>query len=127
MAVASPDSRLKYIHTQIKDFVHTSYKTQSFALRGKGSENVVRIYETRADWRIQGRGPGPLLFLDQTESRRRAEKKFGETASRFLCKGLDDQRPPTPYLKLWIRHWEQTDSALQNKRRLQNAKAVFTL
>ena len=114
MAVASPDSRLKYIHTQIKDFVHTSYKTQSFALRGKGSENVVRIYETRADCRIQGRGPGPLLFLDQTESRRRAE-------------GLDDQRPPTPYLKLWIRHWEQTDSALQNKRRLQNAKAVFTL
>ena len=60
MAVASPDSRVKYIHTQIKDFVHTSYKTQSFALRGKGSENVVRIYETRAD---PGEGPGlPLIF-----------------------------------------------------------------
>lgn len=57
MAVASPDSRVKYIHTQIKDFVHTSYKTQSFALRGKGSENVVRIYETSGGFRVGARAP----------------------------------------------------------------------
>ena len=57
MAVASPDSRVKNIHTQIKDFVHTSYKTQSFALRGKGSENVVRIYETSGGSRGGTRAP----------------------------------------------------------------------
>ena len=40
--------------------------------------------------RIQGRDPGPLLFLDQTESRRRAEKNF-----------LGD-RPLPFYLRVWM-------------------------
>ena len=45
------------IDTQIKDFVHTSCKTQSFALRGKGSENVVKIYETSGGSRGGARAP----------------------------------------------------------------------
>ena len=50
-------------------------------------------------WRIQGRGPGgpaplPPLFLDQSEAQV-AEKFWGETAP---------PPPPTPYLKVWIRH-----------------------
>ena len=45
-------------------------------------------------WRIQGRAPGgggSPIFLDQPEAQR-AEKFFSETA------------PPSPYLKVWIRH-----------------------
>ena len=56
-------------------------------------------------WRIQGRGPeGPApLFLDQTKARR-VEKNFLETCPPPpLSKGLDD-RPPSPHLKVWIRH-----------------------
>ena len=43
-----------------------------------------------------GEGPGPLLFLDQTEIWDRAP----------LSQGLDDHLPPPPpaYLKVWIRH-----------------------
>ena len=43
-------------------------------------------------------GPGPPLFLDQTE---------GRTPVPSLSKGLDDRvpSPPPPYLKVWIRHW----------------------
>ena len=51
-------------------------------------------------WWIQGRGSRGPLFLDQTEARR-VEKKFLETAAP-LSQGLDD-RPPFPYLKVWIR------------------------
>ena len=47
----------------------------------------------------QGAQPPPL-FLDQTEARR-AEKFFDAAPS--LSHGLDD-RPPHPYLKVWIRH-----------------------
>ena len=42
------------------------------------------------------------LILDQTEARW-AEKIFFETALPRLSQGLDD-RPPPPYLKVWIRH-----------------------
>ena len=45
-------------------------------------------------WRIQGRGPWgpspPLLYLFDT--------------ALSLSQGLDD-RTPSPYLKVWIRHW----------------------
>ena len=47
-------------------------------------------------------GEGSLLFLDQEAER--AENFFMETAPT-LSKGLDDRRPPPPYLKVWIRHW----------------------
>ena len=46
-------------------------------------------------------GPGPPLFSHQNEARS-AEKMFFETGPP-LSKGLDD-RPPTSYLKVWIRH-----------------------
>ena len=51
-----------------------------------------------------GEGPeghGPPLFLDQNEAPG-AENKFFE-AGPPLSQGLDD-RPPPPYLKVWIRH-----------------------
>ena len=49
----------------------------------------------------EGPGPGPSLFLDQTEARR-AQKNFLETAPPPQSKGLDDWGPP--YLKVSIRH-----------------------
>ena len=60
--------------------------------------------EKRRQWRIQGRGPPPPLFLDKTEARR-AEKTF--------------LRPPPPspsptYLKVWIRHWESLPESRQD-------------
>ena len=50
------------------------------------------------------RGLGPPLFLDENEARR-ADNSFFE-AGPPLSQGLDD-RPPPPYLKVWIRHWYQ--------------------
>ena len=55
-------------------------------------------------WQIQGRGLGgpPPLFLDQTVAR--WEKIFFlKTGPPPLSQGLDD-RPPFPYLTVWIRH-----------------------
>ena len=63
------------------------------------------LLKTRQDqWQIQGRGLGahpPPLCLDQTEG---PKKILCETAPS-LSQGLDDQAPPPPYLKVWIRHW----------------------
>ena len=47
-----------------------------------------------------GEGPGPPLFLDQTEGRR-AEKIFFCDRPPPLSQGLDD-RPSTPYLGVWM-------------------------
>ena len=49
-------------------------------------------------WRIRGgaRGPGPSLFLDQTEARRTEKKNFGDRAPHPLFKGLDNRAPPPP-------------------------------
>ena len=59
-----------------------------------------RVWKCRKDlwnqWRIQGRGPGPLLFLDQTETRRRAEKIFLGDRPPFLSKGPPPPPPPPP-------------------------------
>ena len=66
----------------------------------------------RAQWRIQGRGPGgppppphhthPHLLLDQTEARK-AEKKNLRPLPPYLMVWMTP--PPPPYLKVWIRHW----------------------
>ena len=75
-----------------------------------------------------GEGPGPPLIFRQNWEPPKGQKIFFGRPPPFLPKGLDDRRPPPPYLKLWIRYWEQTDVPLQNKKRsLKNAKAVFTL
>ena len=55
--------------------------------------------------------PGPPLFLDQTEARR-AENNVFEPPP--LSQGLDD-RPSTPYLKVWISHWVEAEVE-QHKR-----------
>ena len=48
------------------------------------------------------RGPAPApLHLDQNEARRAEEKNWSPGPP--LSQGLDD-RPPPPYLKVWIRH-----------------------
>ena len=56
-------------------------------------------YLVYTQWRIQGRGPAPIVFLDQTEAQR-AEKFFfflgGGTAPLPVFKGLDDRTPPPP-------------------------------
>ena len=44
-------------------------------------------------WRIQGRGPGPPLFSDQTEARRADKIFFGDRPPS--SKGLDDCPPLT--------------------------------
>ena len=54
----------------------------------------------------RSRGGHPL-FLDQTEARR-AEKNFIWDRPPPLSQGLDD-RPSTPYLKVWIRHWVEAE------------------
>ena len=46
-------------------------------------------------------GPGPPLFLDQTEARR-AKKIFLEDPPPPPSQSLDDR--VLPYLKVWIRH-----------------------
>ena len=48
---------------------------------------VSKVKTTSIQWRIQGRSPGPPLFLEQTEARR-AEKNFLRPD------------PPTPYLRV---------------------------
>ena len=50
-----------------------------------------------------GPPPRPVLFLDQTEARK-VGKIFLETGPSPLSKDLDDRSPPSPYLKVWIRH-----------------------
>ena len=52
-----------------------------------------------------GEGPGgpPPLVLDRTEARR-AEKIFFWDCPPLLSQGLMTE--PSPYLKVWIRHWE---------------------
>ena len=51
--------------------------------------------------------PGPPLFLDQNEARR-AEKNFFETAPSpphlRAWMTANPPPPPSPYLKVWIRH-----------------------
>ena len=61
--------------------------------------------EALVQWRIQGRGPGPLLFLDLNEARK-AEKKFflRLPPPAYLRVLITAPPPPTPYLKVWIRH-----------------------
>ena len=56
-------------------------------------------------WRIQGRGLGPPLYLDQIEARK-AEKYFFGRPPPLLSQGLDDHTPPPhpSYLKVCIRH-----------------------
>ena len=55
------------------------------------------------DLREEHEGADPPLFLDQNEARR-AEKIFSEARPHPLSQGLDD-RPPPPYVRVWIRHW----------------------
>ena len=48
-------------------------------------------------WQIKGRGPGPPLFLDQTDAQRVEIKCFLRPAP-LLSQGLDDRPPPpTPH------------------------------
>ena len=63
-----------------------------------------------------GEGPGGTgspLFLDQTEARR-AEKSFLRPPPprppylRVCMTG-----PPSPYLKIWIRHWTNNNNSVQ--------------
>ena len=57
----------------------------------------------RAQWRIQGRGPGgptpphthPHLLLDQTEARKAEKKKF-KTAPPYLMVWMTSPHPPSP-------------------------------
>ena len=48
-------------------------------------------------WRIQGRGLGPPLYLDQIEARKAEKYFFGRPP--VLSQGLDDRPPlPTPLI-----------------------------
>ena len=47
------------------------------------------------------RGPGPPLFLDQTEVQRAEKKNFFETEPPLP---RETESPPPPYLVVWIRH-----------------------
>ena len=49
-------------------------------------------------------GPPPPLLLDQTEARGAGKIFFETGAPPPFSQGVDD-RPPPPYLKVWIRHW----------------------
>ena len=49
---------------------------------------------------MQGRGPGPPIFLDQTEAQR-AKKFWDWPCPPYLRVWMT---PPAPYLKVWIRH-----------------------
>ena len=62
-----------------------------------------RSHFAASQWRIQGRGPGEPLFLDQNETRR-AEKKFVWAPPLISRSGW----PPPLYLKVWIRHCLRT-------------------
>ena len=53
-------------------------------------------------WQIQGRGPSPPLFLDQTEARR---------AEKIFWRPLPFPPPPPPsYLKVWIRQCQRPEN-----------------
>ena len=43
-------------------------------------------------WQIKGRGPGPPLFLDQTDAQRVEKNGFCDQTP--LSQGLDDRHPP---------------------------------
>ena len=56
---------------------------------GQSPESLLNLRSTTRNdvqWRIQGRGLGPPLFLDQTEARRAKKQYFG------------DQSPPPPLI-----------------------------
>ena len=72
--------------------------------------SIQSTYElVKIRWRIQGRHPWaplPPLFFDQNEARS-AEKRFLETGPSPLISGSGwPTPPPPPYLKVWIRHWD---------------------
>ena len=51
-------------------------------------------------WRIQGRGLGPPLYLDQIEARKAEKYFFGRPP--LLSQGLDDHpSPPHPTPLIW--------------------------
>ena len=52
----------------------------------------------------KGPGPSPLILRPKWGPNRRAEKKFFWDRHPPLSQGLDDDRAPPPYLKVWIRH-----------------------
>ena len=66
---------------------------KGYYIRQTAVECSVRFDCRRFQWRIQRRGPGNLpplpLFLNQTEARRAEKQIFGD-------------RPPPPYLRVWI-------------------------
>ena len=66
---------------------------------------VKRCLLGKAQWQIQGRGPG-TLFLDQTEARRAVKICFWRPPP-FLSQGLDDRLPTPGYLKVLIRPLKQ--------------------
>ena len=71
---------------------YVSGKRHSFLQRdGKNPYEGFHLRSYKLQWRISGRPPPPLLFLDQTEVRRPG-KKFSVTPP-----------PPLP-LKVWIRY-----------------------
>ena len=90
-----------------------------------------RVRQRLLQWRIQGRGPGPLLFLDETEVRR-AEKIFWVGHSSHLpppppaplSEGLDT---PTLYLntitKLMM--WKHVKKAIAKTQFLKLASFLF--
>ena len=59
--------------------------------------------QLKTQWRIQARGPAPLLFLDQTDVWRVENNFFWDWPP--LSQGLDDCPPPPPEgldLPLWL-------------------------
>ena len=51
------------------------------------------------------RARAPTLFLDHTEARRAEEDFFDTVPAAPLSQGLDDRpSPPSPHLRVWIRH-----------------------
>ena len=51
--------------------------------------------EQLLQWQIQGGAKAPLIF--------KPKKNWGGTAPP-LCKGWMTSPPPSPYLKVWVRH-----------------------
>ena len=72
-------------------------------------------------WQIKGRGPGPPLFLDQTDAQR-VEIKCFLRPGPLLSQGLDDRPPPPTPLS------EGLDPPLNVMPSVQNwPKTVHTL
>ena len=68
-------------------------------------------------WQIKGRGPGPPLFLDQTDAQR-VEKKCFLRPGPLLSQGLDDcpltlseGLDPTLNVMPSVQNWPKTASA----------------